>query len=36
MVQGKTLPEFDGTGPTGAHLKQVWERILMTPAMRAE
>ncbi len=36
MVQGKTLLEYDGTGPAGVHLRQVWESILNTSAMRAE
>ena len=36
MVQGVTLLEFDGTGPTGVHLRQVWENILNTSAMTAE
>jgi MinD superfamily P-loop ATPase len=36
MVQGKTLLEFDGNGPAGDHLRQVWENIMRTPAMTAE
>ena len=36
MVQGKTLLEYDGNGPAGVHLRQVWESILNTSAMRAE
>ena len=36
MVQGKTLLEYDGTGPAGVHLRQVWESILNISAMRAE
>lgn len=36
MVQGKTLLEFDGAGPTGVHLREAWENILNTSAMRAE
>ncbi len=36
MVQGKTLLEFDGTGPAGVHLRQVWQNILNTSAMTAE
>jgi MinD superfamily P-loop ATPase len=36
MVQGKTLMEFDGTGPAGVCLRQVWEGILNTSAMRAD
>jgi MinD superfamily P-loop ATPase len=36
MVQGKTLLEYDGTGAAGVHLRQVWENILNTSAMRVE
>ena len=36
VVQGQTLLEYDGTGPAGVHLRQVWENILNTSAMRAE
>ena len=36
MVEGKTLLEYDGIGPAGVHLRQVWKSILNTPAMRAE
>jgi MinD superfamily P-loop ATPase len=36
MVQGKTLLEYDGTGPAGVCLRQVWQGILNTSAMRAD
>ena len=36
MVQGKTLLEYDGAGPAGEHLRQVWTAILRTPAMMAD
>jgi MinD superfamily P-loop ATPase len=36
MMQGKTLLEYDGAGPAGVQLRQVWESILNTSAMRAE
>ena len=36
MVQGKTLLEFDGNGPAGDYLREVWTTIMSTPAMTAE
>jgi MinD superfamily P-loop ATPase len=36
MVQGQTLLEFDGNGPAGDHLRQVWANIMRTSAMAAE
>jgi MinD superfamily P-loop ATPase len=35
MVQGKTLLEYDGNGPTASGLRQVWAAIMNTPAMTA-
>jgi MinD superfamily P-loop ATPase len=36
MIQGKTLPEYDGGGPADRHLRHVWATIMNTPAMTAE
>ena len=36
MVQGKTLIEFDGHGPTGESIRQLWAAILRMPAMTAK
>jgi len=36
MVQGKTLPEFDGNGTASDHVRQVWAQIMRTAAMVAD
>ena len=33
MVQGKTLIEYDGSGPAGDAIRQVWAAIMRTPVM---
>lgn len=36
MIQGKTLPEFDGSGPANDGLQKVWTTIMTSPAMTAD
>lgn len=36
MVQGRTLIEYDGSGPASQAIRQVWATILCTPAMKKD
>ena len=36
MVQGKTLIEYDESGPAAESIRQVWSAIMGTPAMSAD